>query len=68
MNYINKNENRPSCRDVENKGKWLGHQFEYYRKGTMPENRKEEFDKYNLIDKNQWNINNKDDKKTSEED
>ena len=55
LQYKNNNNKNPLHRDTKNKGKWLFNQFEYYRKGTMPENRKEEFDKYNLIDKNQWN-------------
>jgi len=60
LNYVKNNKKNPAFRDKKNCGGWLSDQMTHYRRGTMTLNRREEFDKHNLIDKKQWKINKKD--------
>jgi hypothetical protein len=55
LKYKEENDDENPTRS-ELGGPWLAHQREYYRKGTMSENRKKEFDKYKFINKDKWNI------------
>ena len=60
LKYIEINEKNPILSDKKNGGTWLKIQFENYRKGKITKERKEEFDKHNLIDKKEWDKNKKD--------
>ena len=57
LKYRDENDGKnPVSRDTKNKGYWLSHQFEQYKKGEMSVERKDKFDKYDLIDIKKWNI------------
>lgn len=71
LDYKKENNKEPTKSNVKNGGDWLRRQKYNYRRGKLSLERKEIFDKYKFISKDQWNNikeKKKKDKKTLDED